>query len=71
MNLPKRRGRIAHKYPLRTLAVGDHFEVRCTDEEYAVVANRVRAAVWTWGKRHKKKFASRRLEGGIGIWRVE
>lgn len=70
MQLPRRRGRISHKYPLPGMEVGDHFEVRCSEDEYEVVSNRVRASVWVWGKRHGKRFASRKIEGGIGIWRV-
>lgn len=54
------------KYPFRELKVGESFLV---DWEPKIV--RVRYAAAMAAKRQKRKFATRQVEGGVRVWRIE
>ena len=50
---------------------GDSFFVEIPDDEFwRIEANSVRAAVWRFGRMQGRKFISRKVEGGIRIWRL-
>jgi hypothetical protein len=56
------------KYPLRIMQIGDSFFVKSSNEKLlASVINSARE----FGSRNKKKFATRLMDGGIRVWRVE
>ena len=49
------------------MPVGGYVFVEADDDEARKLPNRVSAA----GKRFGMKFTTRRLDGGVGIWRTE
>lgn len=61
-DLPDAAGQI--KYPWRTMAVGNHFVWPGTKHAAYVATART-------GKRLKKKFAVRTVDGKITVWRME
>ena len=71
VDLPKRRAGRPPRDPWEKLGVGDSFFVAASWDEYDAVSNKVRASAWNWGKPRGIRFASRRVEGGVRIWRVE
>lgn len=59
------RRRDSTKYPLASLEVGDSFLVP------GAVARRLATAASQAGKRLGRKFATRKVEGGVRVWRLE
>ena len=56
-------------YPTHEMEVGDSFFVPCSDEKKTRTQNRISNA---YIKRHGAgKFSSRRVEGGVRVWRIE
>lgn len=51
-------------YPLKEMSVGDSFFV--ANKRSIVVAS----AVWHHGKRYGKKFCTRKVDGGVRVWRI-
>jgi len=63
---PKQTGR--EKHPFRSLDIGQSFVIPGTDY-YAQARARQHACVY--GKKLGRKFATRLVDGGVRIWRVE
>lgn len=59
----------ATKYPFRGMAVGDSIFVSSEDGSHGRAGN----AAYNWGRRESPqvKFATRRVDGGIRIWRIK
>lgn len=57
------------KWPFREMEVGDSFlcPIPATDK---AACGRLSSAVSWWGTRHKQKFATRKVEGGVRVWRI-
>jgi hypothetical protein len=50
---------------------GDSFMVEIPDDDFfAIEASSVRAAVWRYARMSGRKFISRKVEGGLRIWRL-
>ena len=65
--LPSLRKPTTH-YPFAKMKVGDSFFVPV---KKPVDASRARCAAIQYGKRNNIKFATRKVTGGIRIWRVK
>jgi hypothetical protein len=58
-------------YPFDKLKINEHFEVM-ESEGIKNYFNRVHCALYQWNRRHfGKKLTSRKIKGGIRIWRIE
>ena len=57
-------------YPFAKLSVGDSFTVKCLDEEYKILSNRLRAAASMWNKRRGQKMLVSRVMNGIKVVRT-
>jgi hypothetical protein len=56
---------------LGDMEIGDSFMVEIPDDEFfGIEANSVRAAVWRHGRLKGRTFTSRKVEGGLRIWRL-
>ena len=65
-NIPTVR---AYKYPFRDMEIGDSFLVPCVDDRAAKIdRSKISGAAWYL---RPKKFSTRRVEGGIRVWRVK
>lgn len=53
-----------HKYPFPELEVGDSFFV-------ATSPGKLSSQAWAMGKRLKRKFTVRAVEGGVRVWRIK
>ncbi len=59
-------------YPWGKMIVSNSFFVPSWEgEKTQRTQSRVSAAARVWGKRNNVKFASRQVDGGVRIWRVE
>ena len=58
------------KYPLHLMEVGDSYMVTI-DAEDAVKLSSARTSPCTYGLRHNKKFVTRKVEGGVRVWRTK
>lgn len=68
-NIPlvrKALGRNA-KYPLASMEIGDSFVVPLKYPGQRTVVNSV---VSSFGKNHGRKFATRRIDNSVRVWRV-
>lgn len=63
--MPKRPS--AQKYPWRKLEVGESFFVPCEGKRI----QEFQSQTWNAGRAHNRKFATRRENGGIRVWRIE
>ena len=61
--IPKKRSECS-KYPFNLMGIGD--SVLGHEKEGA----RIAAAASVWGKLNGKKFISRKVEGGVRVWRT-
>ena len=61
------------QYPFNAMEVGDSFLVKCAVNEMPRVKNSLFSAIRKFSIKHKSKskFASRRVDGGIRVWRTE
>jgi hypothetical protein len=57
-------------YPFGKLGVGDSFTVKCLEEEYKILSNRLRAAASMWLKRNGQKMRVARVSVGIKVTRI-
>ena len=55
-----------NKYPFPKMKVGDSFFVEDIMDKHVV-----RAAAYSYGKYHGKKFRTRTVDGGVRVWRIE
>jgi hypothetical protein len=56
---------------LKDMEKGDSFMVEIpNDDFFAIEASSVRAAVWRYARMSGRKFISRKVEGGLRIWRL-
>ena len=64
--LPKRKGGPGSKpkYPFRQMDVGDSFLCRDVNQKTLSWAARI------CSKRHGMKFATRKVDGGVRVWRI-
>lgn len=53
------------KYPFEKLEIGDSFLL--TNK----TTNAFAASVTYWSRRLKRKFISRKVEGGVRVWRIK
>ncbi len=60
------------RFPLELMEVEDSFlyPIEDGDEFYSIEANCVRAAVWRYAKSTGRQFTSRKVDGGLRIWRI-
>ena len=59
-------------YPFPRMDVGDSFLVTVAPDEVAYkVRNRIASAAHAWGRAHDAKFATRIIQAGVRVWRVE
>lgn len=65
--LPPLREPTTH-YPFKKMKAGDSFFVLI---EKLSDVSRARCAAIQYGKRHKVKFATRKVDGGLRIWRIK
>ena len=62
------------KYPFNKLAVGDRLLVEWPKQRGLTRKGhyeRVRSAAHTWARNHGRQFSVRKLEEGVGVWRVK
>ena len=52
------------KYPWLEMEIGDSFFVNATQ-------SRIGSHAWQMGNRHNRKFTTRKVDGGVRVWRVE
>lgn len=68
---PEARRTRQSKYPLRSMAAGDSFmiplPVDAPKESYA----RAQQSVQSYASRWKIKVTTRKVEGGVRVWRME
>lgn len=68
---PKSRNERDSKYPLRQMAAGDSFLIAIPDgapkEQYA----RAQQSVQSYASRWKVKVTTRKVDGGVRVWRTE
>lgn len=57
--------------PLETINVGDMVELPMPKEEAHIKVDAIRQFAWRVGKRSDKRFSVRKMDYGIGIWRVK
>lgn len=68
--LPMAKGRVT-KYPFKTLEVGESFLIEVpTKEEMTKAQRKMSALCVVTGKRHGKKFITRRMSDGVRVFRV-
>ena len=66
-----RMGAYSH-YPLGAMKVGDSFFIPFVgneDEKFGL-RQRAASAASYYGKRHQSKFACRKVDGGVRVWRI-
>jgi hypothetical protein len=59
-----------NRYPFAEMQVNHSFLLVCQPEDRKVVANRVRAAFYSYCKKHDAAFTARQVEDGVRVWRV-
>ena len=65
------KGRVT-KYPFKTLEVGESFLIEVlTKEEMTKAQRKMSALCVVSGKRHGKKFITRRMTDGVRVFRVD
>lgn len=64
--LEKAAGRKA-KYPLASMEVGDSFVVPL---KYPKQRSPVHSVASIFGKKHGRKFTTRRIDNGVRVWRI-
>ena len=57
-------------YPFGDMEVGDSFFVPFGDEDLNSISTRVHSAVGQRNRREKRKFTTRRVSGGMRVWRI-
>lgn len=63
------RGRVTkYRFPLGEMEVGDSFYF---DPKGAGVLGTARSLISRYGKTFNRKFATRLVDGGIRVWRIE
>jgi hypothetical protein len=68
-NIPVTSGKMLAKYPFNDLEIGDSFLIPSSDDD---VRDRRRASAAVQRQTHvikRGKYVTRRVEGGIRIWR--
>jgi hypothetical protein len=55
------------KYPLASMEIGDSFVVPL---KYPEQRNALNSAVSIFAKRHGRKFATRRIDNSVRVWRI-
>ena len=66
---PTREGR--RRYPWDKMKKGDQFFVAATDEEARRTQQTLSTAACQYGKNHGMEFTTRRVEGGVRVWRIK
>jgi len=59
------------KYPWNKMEIGDSFLVKASTDSRLKVQQCITACAGSYGKRHGMKFASRQVEDGVRVWRIE
>jgi len=57
-----------YKFPLGEMEIGDSFYVEIKSETFLSSA---RSLISRYGKTFKRKFATRAMDGGFRVWRIE
>lgn len=70
VELPQAKGKEI-KYPFKTLQVGESFLVESSPENITKTQRKMSAISVMAGKRHGKKFITRRTDVGVRIFRVD
>jgi len=68
--VPQAKGK-RNIYPFSILQVGDSFLVEATPESITKIQRKMSAISVMAGKRHGKKFITRRTDDGVRIFRIE
>ena len=66
--LPGRQRVSKYRFPLGEMDVGDSFYVEARGEGFMSTA---RSLISRYGKTFGRKFATRLVDGGIRVWRIE
>lgn len=59
------------KYPYESMQVGDSFMIALKKDDYSYTQNQARASAKSASERTGHKYTTRRVEGGVRVWRVE
>lgn len=62
------------RYPFAQMDVGDSFLVECPDERKSAVRSNVATSAWKHSLLHyygNRKYITRKVEGGVRVWRIE
>jgi hypothetical protein len=70
VELPQAKGKKSI-YPFKTLEVGESFFIFCESEQMTKTQRKMSALCVMSGKRHGKKFVTRRVDNGVRIFRIE
>lgn len=58
-------------YPFGDMDVGDSFFIALKEGEFkAMTIRKVRSAASYYGRRNGKKYVTRRVSGGLRVWRI-
>ena len=68
--VPQAKGK-KNVYPFNTLEVGDSFMIESSPEQLTKMQRKMSAMCVMSGKRMGKKFITRRVDGGLRIFRIE
>jgi hypothetical protein len=70
-NIPVPPPRSRSTYPFADMEIDDSFFVPCEPDAVRNTERRVSASAAQYGRRHSTKYATRREEDGVRVWRVE
>jgi hypothetical protein len=70
VELPQAKGKKGI-YPFKTLQVGESFLIEASPEQMTKTQRKMSALCVMSGKRHGKKFVTRRVDNGVRIFRIE
>jgi hypothetical protein len=66
---PNRAPRVSkYRFPLGEMDVGDSFFVSVKDDSFL---NSARSLISKYGRVFKRKFATRMMDDGLRVWRIE
>lgn len=70
VEVPQAKGK-RNAYPFKSLEIGDSFFIPVEKIDITKSQRKMSAICVTTGKRHGKKFVTRRVDGGLRIFRIE
>jgi hypothetical protein len=70
-NLPTAKPGMPPKYPFLDLAVGENFVVKAKAKDARVMQQKLSTLGCGFARRTGRKFATRRVPEGVGVWRVK